>query len=118
MIMGRFSARVLLFGCVSGIALMIGVGGVMLALAEEVRILDGMWLAFNQVTTTGFGVGPVTALGQVLSAAIFFGAAGCWFGILIVGIEVGNMRFQRYSLIDEALRPLERRPRNRLFHTN
>ena len=118
MVLGRFSARVLLLGCVTGIASLVVCGGVLLAFAEGVQILDGMWLAFNQVTTTGFGRGPVTSLGQGLSVVIFVIAGGCWFGLLIVGIEIGNLRFQKYSLIDEVLRPLERRPRDRLFHTN
>lgn len=118
MIMGRFSARVLLLGSVIGIISMIVVGGLLLALAEDIPMAGGVWLAFNQVTTTGFGPGPVTVLGQALSMAVFAVAACCWFVLLVVGIEIGNMRFQKYSLIDEALRPLERRPRNRLFHTN
>ncbi|MDQ3618865.1 MAG: hypothetical protein M3391_01900 [Actinomycetota bacterium] len=118
MIMGRFSTRKVLFGCVVGLVSAITGGGAVLGLAEGAGVLEGMWLAFNVVTTTGFGAGPATGAGQLLSAALFFVAACCWFGILVVAIEVGNMRFQKYSLIDEALRPLERRPRNRLFHTN
>lgn len=118
MIMGRFRARSVLLGCIVGIASMITVGGTALALVEGIGVFDGLWLAFNVVTTTGFGSGPQTALGQILSMAIFVVAASCWFGVLVVAIEVGNMRFQRYALIDEALRPLERRPRSRLFHTN
>ena len=118
MIMGRFTARSILFGCVAGIASMIVLGGFALAGAEKVGIFEGMWLAFNIVTTTGFGAGHQTGFGHLVAVVIFFFGACSWFGVLVVAIEIGNMRFQRYSLIDEALRPLERRPRNRLFHTN
>jgi hypothetical protein len=118
MIMGRFGPRSVLLGCIGGIASMITMGGTALALVEGIGVFDGLWLAFNVVTTTGFGSGPQTALGQMLSMAVFVVAASCWFGVLVVAIEVGNMRFQRYALIDEALRPLARRPRSRLFHTN
>jgi hypothetical protein len=118
MIMGRFSARNVLFGCVTGLVSVITGGGVLLGVAEGIGVLGGMWLAFNVVTTTGFGAGPASGAGQLLSAGLFFVAACCWFGVLVVAIEIGNMRFQKYSLIDEALRPLERRPHNRLFHTN
>jgi hypothetical protein len=33
-------------------------------------------------------------------------------------IETANVRMQRHLLIDEALRPLARRPHSRLFHVN
>lgn len=118
MVMGRFTARTILCGCAAAIVSTIVVGGVALAMVEGVGIFDGIWLAFNLVATTGFGDGPQTTLGHFVSMLVFLVAACSWFGVLVVAIEVGNMRFQRYSLIDEALRPLARRPRNRLFHTN
>lgn len=118
MIMGRFAARNVLLGCITGIVSIIGGGGVLLALVEGSDIFSGIWLAFNVVATTGFGTGPQTVLGQVVSMATFVIAAGCWFGVLVVAIEIGNMRFQKHSLLDEGLRRLARRPRNRLFHTN
>ncbi len=118
MIMGRFSARNVLFGCVTGLITLITGGGALLGVAEGIGVLGGMWLAFNVVTTTGFGAGPVSGAGQLLAGGLFFVAASCWFGVLVVAIEMGNMRFQKHSLINEALRPLEGRPRNRLFHSS
>jgi hypothetical protein len=118
MIMGRFSARAVLLGCAAGIATIVLAGGVLLALVEGIGLFAGVWLAFNVVTTTGFGAGPSSGSGQLLSMALFTFGACCWFGVLVVAIEVGHMRFQRHALIDEALRPLSRRPRARLFHTN
>ncbi|MDQ3646396.1 MAG: potassium channel family protein [Actinomycetota bacterium] len=116
--MGRFSTRTVLLGSVLGLASLITGGGLILAVAEDDAIFDGVWLAFNVVTTTGYGSGPVTALGQIVSMIMFLFGASCWFGVLVVALEVGNMRFQKQSLINEALRPLARRPRNRLFHVN
>jgi hypothetical protein len=118
MIMGRFSARAVLFGSVAGFTTIVVAGGALLALVEGIGLVAGVWLSFNVVTTTGFGAGAVTALGQLTSMALFMLGAFCWFGVLVVAIEVGYMRFQRHALIDEALRPLARRPRTRLFHTN
>jgi hypothetical protein len=118
MIMGRFSTRAVLIASVAGIAGIVLAGGALLALAEGTGLYQGVWLAFNVVTTTGFGAGPSSGLGQLLAMALFMFGACCWFGVLVVAIEVGHMRFQRHALIDEALRPLARRPRARLFHTN
>lgn len=118
MIMGRFSTRTVLLGCVAGLVSLTTGGGWMLAIGEEIGIRSGIWLAFNVVTTTGFGSGPASAMGQLVAMVLFVAAACCWFGVLVVSMEVGNRRFQRFSLIDEALRPMERRPRGRLFHVN
>lgn len=42
----------------------------------------------------------------------------CVSGVPIVAVETASMRFQKHALIDEALRLLERRPHDRLFHVN
>ena len=118
MIMGRFSTRAVLLTSVIGLVATVSGGGILLSVTDDKSLFDGIWLVFNVVTTTGFGSGPETVMGQVLSMALFIGGASCWFGVLLVMIEVANMRFQKHSLIDEALRPLARRPRNRLFHLN
>jgi hypothetical protein len=118
MIMGRFSARAVLLVCVSGLVSIVTAGGTLLGIVEGVGALGGIWVAFNVVTTTGFGSGPATTVGQLLSMGYFIMAATCWFGVLIVAVETASMRFQKHALIDEALRPLERRPHNRLFHVN
>ena len=116
--MGRFSTRGVLLGSIAGLLLTVAGGGVLLGLVEDVGVGRGIWLAHNIVTTTGFGSGPGTGWGQLLSMGLFAVGATCWFGLLLVLIEVANLRFQKRSLIDEALRPLARRPGSRLFHVN
>ena len=118
MIMGRFSTRAVLLASTVVLLTVIVGGGVVLGWVEEVAPTAGIWMAFNVVTTTGFGSGPVTSLGRVLSMGLFATAALSWFGFLLTVIEVANLRFQRRALIDEALRPLARRPGSRLFHVN
>lgn len=118
MIMGRFSARRILLASVGGLIAVVVVGGGLMALAEGANYFAGVWHVFNVVTTVGFGAGPASGLGQLLAIVAFWMAASCWFGILLVAIEVGYARFQRYALVDEALRPLARRPHDRLFTEN
>lgn len=118
MIMGRFSTRAVLLISIAGLLSAVIGGGLLLSLVEDIGSRDGVWLAFNVVTTTGFGTGPTTALGQMLSMALFVLGACCWFGVLLVVLEIANLRFQKQALLDEALRPLARRPRDRLFHVN
>lgn len=118
MIMGRFSTRVFLFASIGGLVSIVMIGGFLLAGLESVALIDGIWLAFSVVTTTGFGGGPGSVGGQLLCMGLFAAGAWCWFGLLLVVIEVASMRFQKRALIDEALRPLARRPASRLFHVN
>lgn len=118
MIMGRFSARGILLASAGGLMAIVVAGGGLMALAEGANYLEGVWYAFNVVSTVGFGPGPASGLGQLLAIVAFWLAATCWFGILLVAIEVGYARFQRHALIDDALRPLARRPHNRLFTEN
>lgn len=118
MIMGRFSTRAVLLISVAGLLSTVVGGGLLLSLLEDTGPQGGIWLAFNVVTTTGFGSGPVTAMGQIFSMALFVVSVSCWFGVLLVVLEVANMRFQKRALLDEALRPLARRPGDRLFHVN
>ncbi len=118
MIMGRFSTRTVLFGSATLLLSIVLGGGALLGLAEDIGTGSGIWLAFNVVTTTGFGSGPASGIGRLLSMGLFTGGALCWFGFLLTAIEVANMRFQKHALIDEALRPLARRPGSRLFHVN
>lgn len=89
-----------------------------MGVAEGRGYFEGVWHVFNVVTTVGFGPGPASGVGQALAFVAFWLAAVCWFGILVVAIEVGHARFQRHALLDEALRPLVRRPRDRLFTDN
>ena len=114
----RFKARSILFGCVTGLVCVLAIGGLLAAAAEGVPYPDGVWLVFNVVTTTGYGRPPATGWGQLVAGGSFLVAAVCWFGIVSVAVELGLSRFERNTLVREALRPLARRPRTRLFHDN
>lgn len=118
MITDRFSVRGILLLSGGGLVLLVVAGGHLLALVEGVGSLAGIWLAFNVISTIGFGPGAATASGQFMSMGLFLLAVTCWFGLLVSAIEVANMRVQRHVLVDEAQRPLGRRPKSRLFHIN
>lgn len=118
MIMGRFPARGILLVSVGGLIAVVAVAGGLMMLAEGGSYFEGVWYVFNVISTVGFGAGPASGLGQLLAILAFWIAATCWFGILLVAIEMGYARFQRYALIDKALRPLARRPHDRLFTEN
>jgi hypothetical protein len=118
MIAGGFSTRTILVACFLGLLSVVTGGGALLGVVDGSGVSSGMWLAFNVVTTIGLGVGPLTGAGQLLSIGLFVLGGICWFGLLLVAIEIASMRFQKNALIDEALRPLARRPRSRLFHVN
>ncbi len=118
MIMGRFSVRAVLLLSALSLILLVVVGGLLLALVESSTAMSGIWLAFNVITTTGFGPGAQTTAGQLMSMGLFLVAMTCWFGVLVSAIEISNLRLQRHVLVDEALRPLARRPKDRLFHVN
>ncbi|MGH2809220.1 MAG: hypothetical protein ACRDKT_18290 [Actinomycetota bacterium] len=118
MIMGHVSARAILFTATAGLFAAVVAGGALMAIAEGRGYLAGAWLIFNVVTTLGFGAGPASGIGQALAVVTFCVAVTCWFAILLVAIEVGYARFQRHALIEDALRPLVRRPRDRLFTEN
>lgn len=118
MIIGRFSIRGVLLLSGGGLGGLLLLGGLVLALVESVTVLAGIWLAFNVLSTTGFGPGPATPAGQMFAMGLFMVGVVCWFGILVSAIEAANMRLQKHLLVDEALRPLARRPKSRLFHVN
>lgn len=50
------------------------VGGAVLSAVEDVSLLGGVWLAFTVVSTTGFGDGPVTSAGALVSMGLFVAA--------------------------------------------
>lgn len=118
MIMGRFSIRGVVLLSTSGLGAIVLAGGALFAFVESASLLAGIWLAFNVITTLGFGPGPATAAGQLMSMGLFMVAVTCWFGLLVSAIEVANMRLQKQLLVEEALRPMARRPKSRLFHVN
>lgn len=118
MIMGRFSVRAVLLLCTSVLILLVVVGGLLLAVVETMSAMSGIWLAFNVITTTGFGPGAATPEGQLMSIGLFLVGATAWFGVLVSAIEISNLRLQQQVLLEEALRPLARHPKSRLFHSN
>ncbi len=118
MITGRFSTRAVALASVGGIALTVLAGGGAIAVADGLSYFGGIWMAFNVVTTIGFGPGPASGWAQLAAMGTFGFAGMCWFGLLLVAIEAAQARFQRGALVDEALRPLTRRRGGRLFHHN
>ena len=118
MIVEKVSARSVLGGCVLGLVVVVVLGGFLMAAAEGIGYTKGLWTVFNVATTTGFGEGPMSALGQIVAVGAFAAAAACWFGIMSVALEVGLSRFERNALVREALRSLARRRGPKLFHNN
>lgn len=66
--------RRLVLGGTAFLVVVSTVGGFALAAVEDVSWLEGMWLAFSVVSTTGFGDGPVTSLGMIISMVLFLAA--------------------------------------------
>jgi hypothetical protein len=118
MISKPINARVVLVISVLGLGAALFGGAALISAAEGVGYSDGLWLAFNIVTTVGLGDGPEGAPGRLVAAAVFVVAAGSWFGLVVVAVEVGLSRFQHVALMLEALRPLARRRGPKLFHDN
>jgi hypothetical protein len=118
MMAGRISTRAVLGGCVLGLIAVSVVGGFLMTAAEGVSYSDGLWIVLNVVTTIGFGEGPATSLGQLVAAGAFITAATCWLGIVSVAVEVALSRFERDTLVREALQHLARRRGPKLFHGN
>jgi hypothetical protein len=118
MIVERFSARSVLGGCVLGLLAILVLGGFLMAAAEGIAYIKGLWTVFNVATTTGFGDGPTSTLGRLVAAGAFVAATACWFGIISVAVEVGLSRFEHNALVREALRSLARRRGPKLFHNN
>jgi hypothetical protein len=85
-------ARTVIAASVTGLLLLLLVGGASLALVENTSYLDGVWLAFCVISTTGFGDGPRTWGGIVLSMIVFAFAAVAWFGVLLAAVETGLRR--------------------------
>jgi Ion channel len=85
-------ARTVIAASVTGLLLLLLLGGASLALVENTSYLDGVWLAFCVISTTGFGDGPRTSGGIVLSMIVFAFAAVAWFGVLLTAVETGFRR--------------------------
>jgi Ion channel len=112
------SARVVLVASVLGLLCSLVIGGALISAADGSGYSEGLWVAFSIVTTVGFGDGPGTGLGRLISATLFIIAAVSWFGVVVVAVEVGLSRFQHIALVREALRPLSQRRGPKLFHDN
>jgi len=104
--------------CVIGLAVTAGLGALGLSVAEDLSLVNGLWLCFTVITTIGFGEGPVTGAGRLVAAGCFLAAATCWFGLISVSVEVGLARHQSTALLSQALEPLARRHGPRLFDRN
>jgi hypothetical protein len=118
MIAKPISARVVLAASVLGLVTSCFVGGALVAVADGSGYSEGLWVAFSVVSTIGFGDGPETGLGRLITGALFIVAAVAWFGVVVVAVEVGLSRFQHIALVREALRPLAQRRGLKLFHDN
>lgn len=103
---------------VIGLAAISVLGTVALSVFEKISLAEGLWLCFSVITTIGFGNGPATAAGRLVSAGAFFIAAACWFGLISVSVEAVLARYQRTALIRHALEPLAHRRGPRLFDKN
>ncbi len=103
---------------VIGLAATSTLGALALSVFEHLSMANGLWMCFSVITTIGFGDGPATAAGRLVSAGTFFIAAACWFGLISVSVEAGLARYQRTALIRHALEPLAHRRGPRLFDKN
>jgi hypothetical protein len=81
-------------------------------------VLDGVWMAFSVISTVGFGEGPLSVGGRLLSILELAAALTCYFWLIVVAVEAAMERFQHHALINEALRPLARRRADRLHQNN
>lgn len=80
---------------VSTAAALLGIGtaggGAVLAATEGYAYLEGVWMAFAVVSTTGFGDGPTTPPGMIV-AMILFGLAVVAYVLLLVAAGEAALR--------------------------
>lgn len=81
------SAAALLVGGTSG-------SGLLFSIAEDVSYIEGLWLAFTIVSTTGFGPGPATATGKILAMVLFAVTVVAYVLLLIAAAESAMRRAQ------------------------
>ncbi len=118
MMLQHFPARVILVGATAALVVIVVADGWLLSVVEDIAWLEGLWIAFNVVSTIGFGTGPQSAAGQLIVMAAFAGAAVCWFCVLLTAVELAQLRSQRSVLIHEARRSLRSTGGGRLFNRN
>jgi hypothetical protein len=112
------SSRLVFAISMLGLLAALVIGGAVISAADGSPYSEGLWVAFSTVTTVGFGNGPETGLGRLITATLFIIAAVSWFGVAVVAVEVGLSRYQHIALVQEALLPLARRRGPKLFHEN
>jgi hypothetical protein len=100
----RYQTRFLLLGAIAGLLMVMLAGGGGLALTGELSYLEGVWLAFNVISTTGFGEGPHTPGGILLSILLFTLGTVHWFGVLVATFELALARSQQSRFLDESSR--------------
>lgn len=69
-------------------------GGLLLSIAEGLPYLEGLWLAFTIVSTTGFGSGPATPAGIILAMIVFLIAVVAYVLLLVAAGESAMRRVQ------------------------
>lgn len=89
--MAGLTPRRLLAAAVAGLVAAAALGGWVLSVVEGLAYLDGLWLAFTVVSTTGFGEGPVTVLGQLVAMLVFVCAAAAYVLLLAVASTYGRL---------------------------
>ena len=103
----RYQTRFLLMVTVAlgSLLLVTLAGGAALGLAEGMTYLEGLWLAYSVVSTTGFGEAPQTLLGTLLAMLLFTLGVLHWLGILVAAFEFAFARTYVTYLLDDALQP-------------
>lgn len=104
--MRPIGARRRIVASVSGLIVLLLLGGAILGVVEKSDYREGVWLAFSVISTTGFGDGPSTFPGQLLSIVLFALAAVNWFGIVLAAFEIGLRRTGTHGLPTSLARSL------------
>ena len=84
------SVRRLVASGVVGLTVLSLLGAAVFAITEGVAYLEGMWLAFAVVSTTGFGAGPSTPGGMVASMVLFVLALPCYLAMVAGAVAVAR----------------------------
>lgn len=88
----------MLVTAVSLLLLTLAAGGLVLSVADDVSYIEGVWLAFSVVSTTGFGEGPASALGMLVAMGLFAVATVGYLLLLIWAMTIGLERHHRRHL--------------------
>lgn len=103
----RTARSLLVAGQVSLVAATL-VGGSVLSDVEDVSLLDGIWLAFSVVSTTGFGTGPMTSSGRIAAMAIFAWAVVSYLLLIVAAMlaarELGQRRRRQRVIAERDVR--------------